>query len=77
MPAGFVMGIVDGRLTLTPLEANVRETKPIDIFLTALALDQGERAVGVILSGGDGDGAIGVNGDQGARWPDPGPDHGW
>ncbi|KQO66327.1 chemotaxis protein CheR [Methylobacterium sp. Leaf87] len=59
MPAGFVMGIVDGRLTLTPLGEG-RETKPIDIFLTALALDQGDRAVGVILSGGDGDGAIGI-----------------
>ncbi|MCJ2106068.1 PAS domain-containing protein [Methylobacterium sp. E-041] len=60
MPGGFVMGIVDGRLTLRPLEPKVRETKPVDIFLTALALDQGERAVGVILSGGDGDGAIGI-----------------
>lgn len=60
MPAGFVMGIAGGRLTLTPLEPAGRETKPIDLFLTALALDQGERAVGVILSGGDGDGAIGV-----------------
>ncbi|MCJ2069385.1 PAS domain-containing protein [Methylobacterium sp. J-030] len=59
MPSGFVMGIAGGRLTLTPLGEG-RETKPIDIFLTALALDQGERAVGVILSGGDGDGAIGV-----------------
>ncbi|MDH3031816.1 CheR family methyltransferase [Methylobacterium fujisawaense] len=59
MPPGCVMGIANGRLTLTPLGA-ARETKPIDIFLTALALDQGERAVGVILSGGDGDGAIGV-----------------
>ncbi|WP_267425144.1 CheR family methyltransferase [Methylobacterium sp. GC_Met_2] len=60
MPSGFVMGIAGGRLTLTPLELMRRETKPIDVFLTALALDQGERAVGVILSGGDGDGAIGV-----------------
>ena len=60
MPAGFVMGIEGGRLTLTPLGPRARESKPIDIFLTALAVDQGERAVAVILSGGDGDGAIGV-----------------
>ncbi len=60
MPSGFVMGIAGGRLTLTPLGPASRETKPIDIFLTTLALDQGERAVGVILSGGDGDGAIGI-----------------
>ncbi|TXN81122.1 CheR family methyltransferase [Methylobacterium sp. WL8] len=60
MPAGFVMGIAGGRLTLRPLGPEGREAKPIDIFLTALAIDQRERAVGVILSGGDGDGAIGV-----------------
>ncbi|TXM52308.1 CheR family methyltransferase, partial [Methylobacterium sp. WL120] len=60
MPAGSVMGIAGGRLTLKPLGPAVREPKPVDIFLTALALDQGARAVGVILSGGDGDGAIGV-----------------
>ena len=60
MPSGSVIGIAGGRLTLRPLGSQGRETKPIDIFLTALALDQGERAVGVILSGGDGDGAIGV-----------------
>ncbi|MCJ2024401.1 CheR family methyltransferase [Methylobacterium sp. J-067] len=60
MPSGHTLGIADGRLTLRPLGPEGRETKPIDLFLTALAIDQGERAVGVILSGGDGDGAIGV-----------------
>lgn len=60
MPAGFVMSIAGGRLRLKPLRPAIRETKPVDIFLTALAVDQGERAVGVILSGGDGDGAIGI-----------------
>ena len=60
MPPGSIIGIEGGHLTLRPLGSQGRETKPIDIFLTSLALDQGERAVGVILSGGDGDGAIGV-----------------
>ena len=60
MPPGVIFGIHQGRLTLTPLEPGVREPKPIDVFLTALALDQGERAVAVILSGGDSDGAIGI-----------------
>ena len=60
MPPGVVLGIRDARLTATPLAPGTRETKPVDVFLTDLARDQGERAVGVILSGGDGDGAIGV-----------------
>ena len=60
MPPGTMFGIKDGSLTLADLEHGVRETKPIDIFLTALALDAGERSVAVILSGGDGDGTIGV-----------------
>ncbi|MCJ2087404.1 PAS domain-containing protein [Methylobacterium sp. E-005] len=60
MPPGVMFGIHQGRLTLTSLQPGSRETKPIDVFLTALALDQGERAVAVILSGGDSDGAIGV-----------------
>jgi hypothetical protein len=60
MPPGMLFGIRDGRLTLTPLGPGVREVKPVDIFLTALALDRGERAVAVILSGGDGDGTIGI-----------------
>jgi two-component system CheB/CheR fusion protein len=37
-----------------------RERKPIDIFLSALAKDRGEAAVAVVLSGGDGDGTLGV-----------------
>jgi two-component system, chemotaxis family, CheB/CheR fusion protein len=38
----------------------IRERKPIDIFFSALAKDQGEYAVGVVLSGGDADGTLGV-----------------
>jgi two-component system, chemotaxis family, CheB/CheR fusion protein len=37
-----------------------RERKPIDIFFSSLAIDLGECAVGVILSGGDSDGTLGV-----------------
>ncbi|MCJ2069193.1 PAS domain-containing protein [Methylobacterium sp. J-030] len=60
MPPGVQFGISQGRLTVSPLDPGLRETKPIDVFLTALALDRGEGAVAVILSGGDSDGAIGV-----------------
>ena len=34
--------------------------KPVDVFLGALARDLGELAVGVVLSGGDGDGTLGA-----------------
>jgi two-component system, chemotaxis family, CheB/CheR fusion protein len=37
-----------------------RERKPIDIFFSSLAADVGELAVGVVLSGGDSDGTLGI-----------------
>lgn len=61
MPAGAVMTIRDGRLRLTPDEdPNNRERRPIDVFLGALAEDQGENAAAVILSGGNSDGTLGA-----------------
>ena len=33
---------------------------PIDVFFTSLAEDQGEHAIGVVLSGGGSDGTLGV-----------------
>ncbi len=60
MPPGVTLGLKDGRLVVTALGPGAREIKPVDLFLTALALDRGDRAVAVILSGGDGDGSIGV-----------------
>jgi two-component system CheB/CheR fusion protein len=37
-----------------------RERKPIDIFFGSLAAEVGELAVGVVLSGGDSDGTLGI-----------------
>jgi two-component system CheB/CheR fusion protein len=37
-----------------------RERKPIDIFFASLAVDLGELSAGVVLSGGDGDGTLGI-----------------
>jgi two-component system, chemotaxis family, CheB/CheR fusion protein len=37
-----------------------RERKPIDIFFSSLATDVGELAAGVVLSGGDSDGTLGI-----------------
>jgi two-component system CheB/CheR fusion protein len=60
LPADAVLGIDGGRLRITRPNAGRRERKPIDIFFSALAADQGEHAAGVVLSGGDGDGTLGV-----------------
>lgn len=60
LPADALLGIEQGRLRITKPTAGRRERKPIDIFFSALAADQGEHAAGVVLSGGDGDGTLGV-----------------
>jgi len=60
MPENVVLSLHDGVLSVKPLDANSRERKPIDVFFGELAKDQGDYAVGIILSGGDGDGTLGV-----------------
>ncbi|RVB80336.1 chemotaxis protein CheR [Mesorhizobium sp. M6A.T.Cr.TU.014.01.1.1] len=60
MPQNVVLTIEKGVLHLRPSNVFNRERKPIDIFFSALAEDQGEYAVGVILSGGDSDGTLGA-----------------
>ena len=60
MPAGAILGMQDGRLRVSQPNLGQRERKPVDIFLSALASDQGDLAAGVVLSGGDGDGTLGV-----------------
>jgi two-component system CheB/CheR fusion protein len=48
-------------LRLLKTDPLLRERKPIDVFFSALAIDQQERAVGIVLAGGDHDGTIGVS----------------
>ncbi|MER8953722.1 PAS domain-containing protein [Mesorhizobium sp. M0833] len=60
MPQNVVLSIRNGALSLRRPNTLNRERKPIDIFFSALAEDQGEYAVGVILSGGDSDGTLGA-----------------
>ena len=55
-----VLGIERGRLQLRRQPSDRRERKPIDIFFSALARDCGELAAGVVLSGGDSDGTLGL-----------------
>jgi two-component system CheB/CheR fusion protein len=60
LPPDALLEIQGLRLRVRALAKGRRERKPIDVFLSALAIDQGECAAGVILSGGDGDGTLGV-----------------
>ena len=59
-PANAVLGIDGGQLRLQRMGPGQRERKPIDLFFSALAADLGELAVGIVLSGGDGDGTLGT-----------------
>ena len=55
-----ILTVKDGRLRVSrPAPAAARRTA-INTFLTSLAQDQGENAVGIILSGFGSDGALGV-----------------
>jgi two-component system CheB/CheR fusion protein len=60
LPSDAILGIENRTLSLRKPSSLKRERKPVDIFLSQLAKDIGEYAVGVILSGGDGDGTLGV-----------------
>ena len=60
LPGDAILGIEKGQLLIRKPNASKRERKPIDIFFSAPAVDQGELAAGVGLSGGDGDGTLGI-----------------
>ena len=60
LPADAILSIRHGCLAIRKPNPVRRERNPIDIFFSSLALDQGDQAAGVVLSGGDGDGALGI-----------------
>ncbi len=60
MPPGAILTIRDGLLRLRHTSPTDHERAPIDIFFNALAEDQGEHAIGVVLSGSGSDGSIGL-----------------
>jgi chemotaxis methyl-accepting protein methylase/signal transduction histidine kinase len=60
IPPNTGLGIVDGVLKLLPRLLNRPAPRSIDSFFEALAKDQGERAIGVILSGNATDGTLGL-----------------
>lgn len=60
IPPGRDMAFMDGTLQLLEPSAPRGQRLPIDFFLRSLALDQGERAICIILSGTGSDGTLGV-----------------
>ncbi|MCR8826682.1 CheR family methyltransferase [Pseudosulfitobacter koreensis] len=60
MPERCYLTIRNGALKLVKSAPGVREHKPIDTFFSALAEDQTDNAAAIVLSGGDGDGTLGV-----------------
>jgi two-component system, chemotaxis family, CheB/CheR fusion protein len=54
------MSVVRGVLQLSPREKIFGKYMPGDTFLTSLAADRGDQAIAVVLSGGDGDGSLGL-----------------
>ena len=60
LPPGAVMTIEAGRLRLRGRGDGLRDHAPIDIFFGSLAEDQGESAVGIVLSGAGSDGTLGI-----------------
>src|ERR1044071_4530872 len=60
IPPDRNMIISRGVLQLLPREAARGQHRPIDLFLRSLAEDQGDRAIGVVLSGTATDGTAGL-----------------
>ena len=60
IPPNCNMAILNGFLHLMPREVTQGHHLPIDYFLRSLAVDRGERAIGVILSGTASDGTLGL-----------------
>lgn len=60
MPENVILTIEGGILRMKEPKAGERERKPIDVFFASLAEDQGEFSIGIVLSGGDGDGTLGA-----------------
>ncbi|MGB8698748.1 MAG: chemotaxis protein CheB [Thermosynechococcaceae cyanobacterium] len=60
IPPDAQMTLVDGILRLAPRQKSDGKYLPADIFFESLATDRGNKAIAVVLSGMDGDGAQGV-----------------
>jgi two-component system, chemotaxis family, CheB/CheR fusion protein len=60
IPPNTTLTIVDDALQTSPREPGSALHMPVDTFFRSLAESRGERAIGVVLSGGASDGALGI-----------------
>lgn len=60
IPPNTKMVLSKGVLQLSPREKIYGKYMPGDAFFTSLAIDRGHKAIAVVLSGGDGDGSLGI-----------------
>jgi two-component system, chemotaxis family, CheB/CheR fusion protein len=60
IPPNTKMILNEGVLQLSPREKILGKYMPGDAFFTSLAADRGHKAIAVVLSGGDGDGSLGL-----------------
>ncbi|MEG3987879.1 chemotaxis protein CheB [Microcoleus sp. S28C3] len=60
IPPNTKMVLYKGVLQLSPREKIYGKYMPGDAFFTSLAIDRGHKAIAVVLSGGDGDGSLGL-----------------
>jgi two-component system CheB/CheR fusion protein len=58
MRANVELTIIDGHISVIPSTGSIQH--PGDALLISLAADRGNRAIGIVLSGGGSDGALGV-----------------
>ncbi|MDB6044777.1 MAG: hypothetical protein JWM63_3328 [Gammaproteobacteria bacterium] len=58
IPPNATLTVVDGHLRVVPRASGLHH--PADILFTSLAEERADCAIGVVLSGGDGDGALGI-----------------
>jgi two-component system, chemotaxis family, CheB/CheR fusion protein len=60
IPPNTQMRLVEGVLQLSPREKVFGKYMPGDTFLTSLADNRSHKAIAIVLSGGDGDGSLGL-----------------
>ncbi|WP_414562392.1 MULTISPECIES: CheR family methyltransferase [unclassified Anabaena] len=66
IPPNAVMTITEGRLKLSPRQQVRGQVMTVDSFFRSLAEERGNKAIGVVLSGGDADGSRGLETIKGA-----------
>jgi two-component system, chemotaxis family, CheB/CheR fusion protein len=61
IPPNTKMSLVGNKLKLYPRERTRRGYLPIDLFFESIATECGSKGMGIVLSGSDGDGALGLS----------------